>query len=76
MRGIVAFVVLVGLLMCVGCFTTGTKDVAPAPPPPAPKLPPAVTADQITAQNPHSAYQALVEEMDREEQKLMGAWSK
>jgi hypothetical protein len=73
MRGLVAIMTLVGLLMCAGCFTTGAKDVpvSSSPPPPVQNLPPPVRADQITPQNARQECQRLEAEISHDEQLLM-----
>ena len=69
MRGLTALLMLAGSLMCAGCFTTGVTD-APPPPGPIPKLPPPVTADQITPQTARYYLQVMSDELNREEQQL------
>ena len=66
-----AIIIVLGLLVSGGCFTTGPKDVPAPPPVPKASGPPAVSADQITPQNARAKCQELEEEMNREEQTLL-----
>lgn len=61
-----------GLLICAGCFTAAPPPdiIAPVSAPSAKSYPP-VLPEQITESNARHVAQALMEELDREEQQNM-----
>lgn len=78
MRFALAQIVLAGTLLCAGCFTTAP----PITTQPAPnvdetlKAPPAVTPESVNDLNYRAQFQALLDEVDRAEQRnLMNAAS-
>jgi hypothetical protein len=57
---------LMAVLVCSGCFTTGSTEPEPKAPAPISKGPPPIRAEQITAENGHQVAQALEDELNRE----------
>ena len=74
MRFALAKLVLAGMFVCAGCFTT----TPPLTTTPAPKehdavkiAPPPVTPESVNDENYRARIQALMEELDRDEQQIL-----
>lgn len=72
MNPVRAAALLIGLLLCAGCFTTAPpKLTEPEPAPLAePKAPPPVLPEQVNAQNKWEKVKELTEELDFEQNRL------